>query len=86
MTASQCHEFGLCLAKTKSAFKINNIKKCHVARRSNNSPQTGFVFAVSRKSVLEAELVHDFIFRRLELPWAAVPNGENIRPGDCGAK
>jgi hypothetical protein len=46
----------------------------------------GFVFAVSRKSVLEAELVHDFIFRRLELPWAAVHNGENIRPGDCGAK
>jgi hypothetical protein len=30
------------------------------------------------KSVLEAELVHDFIFRRLELPWAAVFNGENI--------
>jgi hypothetical protein len=27
------------------------------------------VFDVSRKSVLEAELVHDFIFRRLELPW-----------------
>jgi hypothetical protein len=48
--------------------------------------RVGFVFAVSRKSVLEAELVHDFIFRRLELPWAAVPNGENIRPGDCGAK
>ncbi|HEY1471545.1 MAG TPA: hypothetical protein VGF61_21080 [Candidatus Acidoferrum sp.] len=26
----------------------------------------------------ERELVHDFIFRRLELPWAAFFNGDNV--------
>ena len=36
-------------------------------------------------SVLEAKLVHDFIFRRLELPWAAVFNGETYQPAPWGA-
>ena len=38
----------------------------------------GFVFDVSRKSVLEAELVHDFIFRRFQLSWVAVLDCEHI--------
>jgi hypothetical protein len=38
---------------------------CEKAPLSVN--QQGFVIDDSRKSVLETELVHDFIFRRLQL-------------------
>jgi hypothetical protein len=42
------------------------------------------VFDVSRKSVLEAELVHDFIFRRLELPWIAIFDREHVSACSVG--
>jgi hypothetical protein len=38
----------------------------------------GFVFDLVRILVLEAELIHDCIFRRLELPWAAIFDCERI--------
>ena len=45
-----------------------------------NSTGGAFAFDLVRLSVLEAELIHDFILRRIELPWAAVYNGENVPP------
>jgi hypothetical protein len=42
------------------------------------------VFDVSRKSVLEAELVHDFLFRRFQLSWAAIFDCEHVPTRSVG--